>query len=102
MFSIANVIAYDRLMVRAMQSKTSSICQLLGPSAWFDVKSESDGKWSAAEGALLQNRLLQLQSNGQPPDIYILSPFVTVAYELRKLIYHSHLLSTWNLADKRE
>ena len=45
MFGISNTIAYERLMVSAKAPARSAICDLLGPSRWFDVQGSAADKW---------------------------------------------------------
>lgn len=96
MFSIANAIAYDRLMVHAKRSGPSSIRECLGPSCWFDVSGQSKDKWCPEEGKKLLELLFMLQTK-TAPDLFIVSPFVVVGDRIRKIIKESHILSSWKV-----
>jgi hypothetical protein len=100
MFDIANEIAYSNLMV---QAKTQSEnCPILGISSWIDISSEpSDDKWSPEEGRALVAMLWKLRKGNQKPDIYVITPFKVVQYNLRKAVTQSGVLNGWvSNADK--
>ncbi|MEK7654820.1 MAG: AAA domain-containing protein [Pseudomonadota bacterium] len=100
MFSIANVIAYDQLMVQAKQPGHSMIRDCLGASAWFHVTGSGEDKWCAEEGQKLLELLFALKVETGPPDIYIVTPFVIVADRIRKIILSSGILKTWKVANE--
>jgi hypothetical protein len=95
MFSISNAIAYERLMVQAKRPGNSKIRDLLGESKWINVKGDAEDKWSAEEGAVVMKMLQQLRKAGVVPDLYIVTPFVIVANNLRMLIRDSGILQDW-------
>ncbi len=95
MFGISNAVAYERLMVQAKRPGPSRIGDLLGPSAWIDVKGNSDDKWCAEEGVKVLDLLRLLAEAQVEPDLYIVSPFVVVAQNLRALIREAEGLSGW-------
>lgn len=99
MFGIANTIAYDGLMVNAKKSGASKIRDSLGSSAWFDVDSVSEQKWSAAEGEKLIEILTKINASDVAPDLFIITPFKDVAYELRSLVSKSGILQRWKISD---
>lgn len=86
MFSIANAVAYEGLMVQAKLSKPSLIRDVLGTSRWIDVVGSGTDKYCEAEGLEAVALLIQIVSAGLDPDIYIVTPFVQVAEGLRRLI----------------
>ena len=88
MFSISNRIAYDGQMVYAAgKASEGAIGKVLGETGWFDVNGTASSKWCSAEGALVVSLLEKLAAAGvQQPDIYIISPFKIVAYELRRML----------------
>jgi len=92
MFGIANAIAYDRLMVQAKAPSASPIRDLLGPSRWFDVSGSAEEKWCPQEGALVADLLSQLVRAGVTPDLYVVTPFVVIQDNLRRLIYDRRIL----------
>lgn len=95
MFGIANAVAYERLMVQAKRPGLSRIGDLLGPSTWFDVKGGGSDKWCAEESEVVLDLLRRLAAADIEPDLYIVSPFLLVAQNLRALIRESQLLSPW-------
>ncbi|MFY0254190.1 DEAD/DEAH box helicase [Chitinophaga sp. 30R24] len=95
MFSIANTIAYEGLMVHARQPGSSSIRKCLGTTAWIDIQGGALEKWSPEEGEAVLSLLLEMKKAGIPPDLYIVTPFTVVADELRKLIRRVGILSSW-------
>jgi hypothetical protein len=87
MFGISNAVSYGRNMVSAVQSKASVIGDVLGPSSWVHVVSNSGSKWSADEGKTILRILESLAEQGlEEPDIFIISPFRIVQDQMRQLI----------------
>ena len=95
MFSISNAIAYERQMVSAKRAGVSRIRDCLGPSRWISVQGTAQDKWSPEEGAIVIGLLRQLRAAGVVPDIYIITPFVIVADNLRKIVRDSGMLTGW-------
>lgn len=96
MFSVSNVIAYERLMVKAKSTQHSAIRDCLGQSVWIDVPATTaQDKWSLEEGLVVTGLLDRLRSAGVEPNLYIITPFVIVAERLRSLIRKSDILNTW-------
>lgn len=95
MFSIANVIAYERLMVQAKTPGKSSIRDCLGPSIWFDTRGQTRNKWCIEEGNKVIQILNMLKSNKVFPDLYIITPFREVADNLRTLIQNTKIMNSW-------
>jgi hypothetical protein len=80
MFGISNEAAYARLMVQAKSPAPSRIRDVLGPSAWLDVRSGAAfDKWSDEEGEAVVALLARLRAAGVSPDVYVVTPFVVVA-----------------------
>lgn len=93
MFGISNAAAYARLMVQAKAPAPSAIREVLGASAWLDVRSGAGfDKWSEEEGAAALALLARLRAAGVSPDLYLVTPFVVVADNLRELIRRRSLL----------
>ncbi|WP_088347274.1 MULTISPECIES: ATP-binding protein [Rhodomicrobium] len=87
MFGISNAVSYGRNMVSAVQSKPSSIGEVLGPSSWIHVTSSAASKWSAHEGEAVLRLLESVADEGcEEPDIFIISPFRIVQDQMRQLI----------------
>ncbi|WP_412025261.1 AAA domain-containing protein [Burkholderia cepacia] len=88
MFEISNRIAYDNQMVYAAgAANEGSIAKILGPSAWLDVNGTASTKWCPSEGDLVIRLLEKLARAGlQQPDVYIITPFRIVAYELGRAL----------------
>jgi hypothetical protein len=95
MFGISNAVAYERLMVNAKAPARSAIIELLGPSRWFDVQGAAVDKWCPQEGQLVVALLQQIARANLGPDLYIVTPFVVVQDNLRKLIRDSGVPSAW-------
>lgn len=95
MFGIANEIAYDRLMVQAKAQIPSRIRETLGASGWIDAGSGGIDKWNPVEGEMTIGLLTALRSAGVVPDLYVVTPFVVVKDNLRRLLLESGLLSGW-------
>ncbi len=96
MFGISNTIAYEHLMVQAKKPGRSGIRDIVGGSCWFDVRdSDGYGKWSQREGQKVLELLGRMRNAGVNPDIYIITPFVVVSDQLRRLVYESGLLTDW-------
>lgn len=85
MFSIANEIAYDGLMVYGLD-EVADDCSLPA-SCWFDIcEAKSEGNWIPAEGIEAEKLIQNLVARGiEPKDIYLVSPFAHAADKLRKL-----------------
>lgn len=94
MFSISNAIAYERLMVSAKTPGPSEIGGVLGPSAWIDVSGSAADKWCPEEGEIVLALLRRLLA-APAPDLYIVTPFVIVAENLRRVVRESGLLTNW-------
>jgi hypothetical protein len=95
MFSISNEVAYNKEMVQAKVRGNSKIRNLLGRSKWIQVEDHSLDKWSEKEGEVVIQILKELKIAGLQPDIYIISPFLIVAENLRKLLINSGVLNGW-------
>lgn len=101
MFGISNAVAYDRLMVPAKKPGGSRIRDVLGPSVWVDVQSGGADKWSPEEGREAMAMLRRLVDagigldDGKGPDIYLVTPFVIVADNLRALVEKERLAEVW-------
>jgi hypothetical protein len=93
MFSIANQVAYENLMVQAKTAKASAIATLLGPSRWIDVVGTATEKWCPEEGQQTLALIEQIVSAGLKPDLYMVTPFVQVAEGLRKMLCDSAILT---------
>ncbi|MFT3749114.1 MAG: AAA domain-containing protein [Agriterribacter sp.] len=96
MFTIANNIAYSRQMVQAKIPKESLIRNCLGDSKWIDIRSQSSSdKWSPEEGKIVMGLLGKIKAAGVKPDVYIITPFVIVAENIRTMITDSGILTNW-------
>lgn len=96
MFGIANAIAYDHQMVQATPQRSSPIGKVLGPSAFVDVRGGSSGdKWSPEEGEAVLAMLHRLATAGVRPDLYLVTPFVVVADNLRRIVREAPFAEEW-------
>lgn len=98
MFSISNEIAYNWTMVNATkQPKEDEKATLLYEnSEWFQVSGSEKGNknhYVREQGILALDMIIQgLHKQQALPDIYIISPFKSVAEEMRKLLKQSNEL----------
>jgi hypothetical protein len=95
MFSVSNIIAYERLMVNAKGPGESRVGDVLGPSGWIDVRGSAEEKWCPEEGEAVLELLRRLAAAGVVPDLYVVTPFVVVADRLRTLVRESGVLAEW-------
>ena len=100
MFAVSNEIAYAGLMVNAKAPRDSKIGEILGPSAWIDVAGAAQEKWCPEEGDIVLDLLRRL-SGPVAPDLYIVTPFVIVAENLRRLVRESGVATGWAIDSGR-
>lgn len=94
MFSISNQVAYNNQMVHAVSQKPlDKIATLLGESCWFNVDGEASSKWCPAEGQLALQLFTNIVSNVDKPEVFIITPFRDVAYNLKNLLREEKTLS---------
>ena len=80
MFSIANEIAYNNQMVKAVSKDSSE--EFIGSSSWFHIECNStphNKHVILEEINLLKSKIQELQQAGYTGDIYIISPFKSIA-----------------------
>lgn len=80
MFSIANEIAYDNQMVKAIN--TNSKEPFIGTSCWFDINTEPtliNRHVVKEEIDFLIQKISELRKAGYAGDIYVISPFKLIA-----------------------
>jgi len=90
MFDISNAIAYDGLMVPATAERPSPVGDLLGPTRWLDLRGATvEEHWIPEEGeevaTLLDALLREAFVHGRRPDVFVISPFRSVAARARRL-----------------
>lgn len=85
MFTVANRIAYDELMVQATPARPEPP---LGPSRWIAVPSYgNEGHWVPAQGEqMLELLAAWVERTGSLPELFVISPFRMVAGKARQLI----------------
>lgn len=94
MFDISNSIAYANLMVQAKAPPKEK--PVLGDSRWIDVVGEAGpDKWCQSEGEVLLENLRNLRQSGANADLYIITPFVIVQDNLRKMLQADGVLNGW-------
>lgn len=83
MFTIANEISYDGLMVQGKSKEESQ-----GKSQWYDSTGKANDKFVKEQADLLKNLIdKRLQENPDLADeIYVISPFRNVAYKLARVL----------------
>ena len=106
MFSIANTIAYDGLMVHATSLSPSPLREALAGiapgSCWLDVESSAP-KWSPQEGQAVLTLLATLADKGvRDPDLYLIAPFREVADKLRAFVLRSGVLDRLGVPAQRQ
>src|SRR5690606_7413849 len=67
----------------------------LGPSSWIDVQGQPQEKWSPQEGHIVLDLLTKLKQKNISPDLYIVTPFVVVQDNMRRVIRESGILQGW-------
>lgn len=116
MFSISNRIAYNGKMVFGPNPDdeilATGVRSLLGPSRWIDVVADDfQEHYSAAEGKVVFDMVAEFKRKGycnskdKLPELYVISPFKSVATEITALLSeHSdrwaagideEVISTW-------
>lgn len=88
MFTVANKIAYDGLMINATTKAISTFDQLYTESQWIDVQSnEFEGHWCNQEGEEVFKIIFSMVERYKSmPDLYVISPFKAVADKMQKLL----------------
>jgi len=83
MFTIANTISYNGLMVQGKNELEAK-----GNSLWINVDGKADDKYVRQQGITLKDLILnKITDNPElAKDIYVISPFKNVAYQLIKLL----------------
>lgn len=81
MFSIANEIAYSKQMVKAIKANSTEI--FIGKSSWFSVNPDSatliNRHVVKEEIIFLDQKITELRKTGYRGEIYIISPFKSIA-----------------------
>ncbi|WP_139247236.1 DEAD/DEAH box helicase [Hyphomicrobium sp. NDB2Meth4] len=95
MFAISNAVAYEGLMVQGRGARPSAIRDILGPSRWIDIAGSAHDKWCPEEGEAVVALLAKLRRLAEPPDIYIVTPFVVVQDNMRTLVRDSGVVDAW-------
>jgi hypothetical protein len=91
MFDISNAVAYDGLMVSATPERPSPVGDVIGPTRWLDVRGlVAEENWIEVEGeemvTLLDPVLQEALVQGRRPDVFVISPFRSVAERARRLL----------------
>lgn len=94
MFSIANKIAYGDQMVKAVRENSKE--GFIGPSQWFhveDTNSSIDTHVIKKEIDTLKDKITELHLKGYTENIYIISPFKSVANACQNEFRKKHNVS---------
>jgi superfamily I DNA and/or RNA helicase len=90
MFRIANKIAYDNRMIygKKLEHQVSVVEKNIGESCWFDLEGESvkESHFIRLEAEFLMKMLQKICTNNKLPNVYIISPFKSVAHETYKFL----------------
>lgn len=81
MFSISNKISYNDLMVQGKIEKQ-------GGGKWFDIDGLAKDKFVSRQAEFLKQELQKRKAEFE--DIYVITPFRNVAYQLAKLLNKIH------------
>jgi len=111
MFSIANKIAYNEKMVFGPQPEEEVAATrtrpLLGNSRWIDVKGEDfDDHYSPTEGQAVLDLIVDYQRQNLStagdglPELYIISPFKSVATAMTELLSEHASMWASDVAEK--
>ena len=84
-------------MINAKKPATSIIRDCLGESSWIDVEDDSNDKWSKKEGEELIELLSKILVQETLPDLYIITPFRDVVYNIRRALKASGILESWKI-----
>lgn len=93
MFSISNEVAYNNRMFRKSEEPKSDVKLLLNRSIWIDIKGKENGDkdhFVPAQGDKVVEMVISAFAlqNGFP-SLYIISPFKTVANNIKSLLRNS-------------
>jgi superfamily I DNA and/or RNA helicase len=101
MFSIANEIAYDGLMISAAVERPGPP---LPASCWYDVRGPSEGHWRPEQGEAATELLrdLEFEHGLAPSDVFVISPFRSVANRMREEIGRPARVGTIHTAQGRQ
>jgi superfamily I DNA and/or RNA helicase len=66
----------------------------LGSLRWIDVRGSANEKWCPEEGEIVV-RLLEALQDLPTPDLFIITPFVVVQDNVRRLVRESGMLQNW-------
>lgn len=85
MFSIANQIAYNNKMIHGSDHPHDTTPFIWGPSCWFDIRGEVEGKHFVPEQAQHVLNMLDeyLRQHQALPDVYIITPFKRIKKKLQ-------------------
>lgn len=88
MFSIANAIAYNNKMLHGRDQRWPRDSSIWGASRWLDIGGEVTGKhYVPAQGErVLEMVRSWLDTHGNLPDVYVISPFRQVKNQLKVLL----------------
>ncbi|GAA3710022.1 hypothetical protein GCM10022421_16630 [Oceanisphaera sediminis] len=88
MFSIANRIAYGNKMIHGSDSPHDPAEFIWGPSTWFDIRGEVQGRHFVPEQArhVLHMLDVYLREHGAFPDLYIITPFREIKKALQRYL----------------
>lgn len=90
MFSISNEIAYNNRMFMKSSEPDKNVPLLMEKSVWLDVKGNENGNkdhFVPAQGEIVIKMVLNaFEVQNAFPNLYIISPFKTVTYQMRYLL----------------
>lgn len=94
MFTVSNAIAYDNLMVHGDVPRE---VMPLGPSRWLDLRGMPDGEghYIPDQGEAVLSLLRQAHRDGVLHDVFVISPFRTVAQGMKDAAERANLPESW-------
>ena len=101
MFTVANYVAYDNLMVRPQSLGREPFDAVLGDSAWFHLAGKTYGNhWVEEQGRCVAEMVMQIcNSVATAPNVVVVTPFKAVAQEMKALLKRrlprTPALNTW-------
>lgn len=86
MFSLSNILSYDKLMV---QGKSKKISQ--GKAKWFDVKGNAENKFVLEQAVFVKEKIIELWETNpslidEDKGIFIITPFRYVSEKLSQYL----------------
>lgn len=93
MFSISNKIAYNNRMINETKEPDKNIQLIFDKSEWLDIGGEENGNrdhYVKKQGEVVVQIVLEaMGADGKFPNLFIISPFKSVIYNVKKTLRES-------------